>query len=97
YALGYPNGGIMNQLLLSSLAFALCFAAAPSVNADSSQGEVVEFHIPAGTIDKPWNTLENPIKVKVGQTLRLINDDSIDHFLHTNGSPCTHGSNAFGP
>ena len=53
--------------------------------------EVVEFHIPNGTGNKPWNTLATTVKVKVGQTLRIINDDSVVHRLHTfNNKPCEH-------
>ena len=85
----------MSKFSLCSLA--LCFILSPVVQADSTQTEIVEFHIAAGTKDKPWNTLEKPIYVKRGQTLRFINDDSIEHFLHTFGAPCPHGSNPFGP
>jgi len=59
--------------------------------------DVVEFHIPAGTGSKPWNTPDKPVEVKVGQTLRIFNDDSVVHFLHTDGKPCPHGTNPFGP
>ncbi len=58
--------------------------------------EVVEFRIAAGTGSMPWNTMQNPVQVKVGQVLRIINGDSVMHQLHTFGAPCPHG-NAFGP
>jgi hypothetical protein len=53
---------------------------------------VVEFHIAAGTGNKPWNTAATVLTVKVGQTLHIVNDDSIQHRLHTNGKPCPHGT-----
>jgi hypothetical protein len=70
------------------------------VTAEASVADenVVEFHIKAGTGEGPWNTLANPIKVKVGQTLRFINDDNVYHWQHTtNSSPCPHGEADFGP
>lgn len=54
-------------------------------------GEIVEFRIPAGTGLKPWNTPETVVNVQVGQTLRIFNDDTIVHRLHTNEDrPCEH-------
>ena len=59
--------------------------------------DIVEFHIPAGTGSSPWNTSDKPVVVHVGQTLRIFNDDSVTHFLHTEGKPCPHGTAPFGP
>lgn len=56
----------------------------------------VDFHIRAGTGGKSWNTKADPVRVSVGQTLRIINDDSVTHQLHTSGEPCEHGD-AFSP
>ncbi len=53
--------------------------------------EIVEFHIVKGTGRNSWNTPETMVKVVVGQTLRIHNDDTINHILHTNGAPCSHG------
>lgn len=53
--------------------------------------DVVEFHIAKDTGSKPWNTKDKIVRVKLGQTLRIVNDDSITHQLHTNGAPCSHG------
>lgn len=55
--------------------------------------EIVTFRIPAGTNQGPWNTLATTVTVFVGQTLRIINDDSIRHRLHTNNAPCNHQNN----
>lgn len=57
---------------------------------------VVVFRIKAGTGSAPWNTAQEIVQVKVGQTLRIINDDTINHRLHTGGAPCNHGT-AFAP
>ncbi|OQW52131.1 MAG: hypothetical protein A4S09_08965 [Proteobacteria bacterium SG_bin7] len=51
----------------------------------------VEFHIPYNTGKGPWNTKETSAYVKVGDTLRIYNDDIIPHQLHTFGAPCGHG------
>lgn len=57
------------------------------------QAAVIEFHISAGTGGGPWNTKETAVQVVIGDTLRLINDDSVVHALHTDeGIPCEHGS-----
>ncbi len=53
-------------------------------------GALVEFHIAPGTGKGPWNTRETVLQVKVGDTVRIINDDSIPHTLHTFGRPCEH-------
>jgi hypothetical protein len=82
-------------LILSALLMGSLFAHAD--DSSTNNDNVVEFHIPAGTGGNPWNTFDNPVVVKVGQTLRLINDDSIVHLLHTDGAPCPHGSREFGP
>lgn len=69
-----------------------------SVQSDASvtAPKVVEFHIPAGTGKGAWNTKEKMVVAQVGDTIRIINDDSISHRLHTNGAPCPHGTE-FGP
>ncbi len=54
---------------------------------------VVTFRIASGTGRGAWNTEANPVRVTVGQTLRIYNDDSIVHRLHTNGAPCNHQPN----
>lgn len=52
--------------------------------------QVVTFRIPAGTGRNPWNTMATTVRVFVGQTLRIVNDDSVNHRLHTGGAPCGH-------
>ncbi|MEM9190989.1 MAG: hypothetical protein AAGF12_17520 [Myxococcota bacterium] len=54
-------------------------------------GDLVEFTIVRGTGSEPWNRQDDPVRVYVGQTLRIHNDDAIGHILHTFGAPCDHG------
>lgn len=53
-------------------------------------GSMVTFRIPLGTNNKPWNTAATSVVVKIGQTVRIINDDVVPHRLHTGGAPCAH-------
>jgi outer membrane biosynthesis protein TonB len=65
----------------------------PAPQTPPKDPNIVEFRIKAGTGTQPWNTAETMVTVKVGQTLRLINDDTVNHRLHTGGAPCPHGTN----
>lgn len=47
---------------------------------------VVTFHIPAGTDAQAWNSQANPVTARVGDTLRIFNDDAVAHRPHTDGS-----------
>jgi len=58
---------------------------------------VVEFRIPAGTGSQPWNTSLTPVSATVGEVLRIVNDDSVAHRLHTNGVPFPHAANDIPP
>jgi len=60
---------------------------------DEGTPMLVSFRIAEGTGNAPWNSPETRIQLKVGQTLRIINDDTVAHRLHTNGRPCAHGPN----
>lgn len=55
-------------------------------------GLTVNFVIPDGTGSKPWNTESTMVETFVGQTLKITNNDSVTHQLHTNGKPCAHGA-----
>ena len=79
----------MKKMILIALVFPLQMAWA--------QTNVVEFRIKAGTGLKAWNEAGSPVRVKVGDILRIINDDDISHFLHTSGSPCPHGTHPIKP
>ena len=51
------------------------------------------FHIPAGAGIGAWNTQETTVFAAVGDTLRIVNDDTVPHRLHTDGVPFPHPSN----
>jgi negative regulator of replication initiation len=51
---------------------------------------LIVFHIPPGTGAQSWNTRDRIIVAAVGNTLRLVNDDSVPHRPHTNGVPFPH-------
>ena len=53
---------------------------------------IVEFRIPAGTSNRPWNTFESAVVANVGDTLRVVNDDAVPHRLHTRGIPFPHSA-----
>jgi hypothetical protein len=55
--------------------------------------EEIIFTIQPGTSEASldWNDSENPLIAKVGDTLTIINEDSVVHQLHTPGRPCKHG------
>ena len=50
----------------------------------------VEFHLPDGTGNAPWNTRESAVVATVGDTLRIVNDDEVPHRPHTSGVPFPH-------
>lgn len=52
---------------------------------------IVEFRIQPGTGNDAWNTEADMLVTYVGQTLLLINDDTIPHTLHSFGVPMPHG------
>ena len=69
----------------------------PSLDpAAAGDPNVVVFRIAPGTGQGEWNQAGEVLTLQVGQTLRLVNDDTIVHRLHTGGAPCPHGTN-FGP
>lgn len=65
--------------------------APPATAAPASSNGVVEFRIRSGTQGGPWNTFQNPVRVQVGQILRIYNDDVVAHTAHSNGVPFEHG------
>jgi hypothetical protein len=50
----------------------------------------VVFRIPSGTGQRAWNDGSSRVIAKVGDTLRIVNDDSVGHRLHTAGRPFPH-------
>lgn len=51
---------------------------------------VITFHIPPGTGTASWNERATMVAAHVGDTLRLVNDDTVPHRLHTQGRPFPH-------
>jgi predicted CopG family antitoxin len=60
---------------------------APSPAPDAA---IFEFHVASGTGSGAWNTREQLVTLRVGRVLRIVNDDSIAHRLHTPGRPFPH-------
>jgi hypothetical protein len=48
------------------------------------------FRIPPGTGHGPWNTAAHGVTAHVGDVLRIVNDDTVPHRLHTDGAPFPH-------
>lgn len=65
-------------------------APTPTPAPGTPSATLVTFRIPAGTGKGPWNSAATVVKVNVGQTLRIVNDDTTVHRMHTNGAPCGH-------
>lgn len=65
-------------------------ASNPGDTCGASSATRVVFRIPAGTGTSPWNSSASPVLVFVGQTLRICNNDTRGHRLHTGGNPCPH-------
>ena len=57
----------------------------------------VTFHIANGTGSAAWNSQAAPIHAHVGDTLRIVNDDSVPHRPHTNGAPFAHPATDIAP
>jgi len=88
------NTGVkMKKNLLARYLMLGMFALASVGSAE----DIVEFHIAKGTGSGPWNTRATMVTVKVGQVLRVINDDDVEHLLHTFGRPCEHQGPASQP
>jgi hypothetical protein len=57
----------------------------------------VIFRIVNGTGSLAWNARDAAVAATVGDTLRIVNDDSIPHRLHTDGRPFSHPANDIPP
>jgi hypothetical protein len=58
--------------------------------AASALAQTYTFTIPAGTGAKAWNTKDQMITLKKGDSLTLVNNDSELHAIHTGGRPFKH-------
>lgn len=61
------------------------------LTASAFAAQTVTFVIKNGNGATPWNTQATMITVKVGDTVHIVNDDTVNHRLHTDGEPCPHG------
>ena len=77
----WPDATISSVSLTKSVS--VTATATPPTNPTDN----VTFRIVSGTAGSPWNMLANPIRVFVGQTLAVSNDDSVNHQIHANGQP----------
>lgn len=88
-----PPGGGYPPVATASPSPGVGPTATPTPTIGGSPG-VVEFRIPPGTGKGPWNTREQPVIIKLpatgSVTLRVINDDTTPHVMHTDGVPCPH-------
>jgi hypothetical protein len=65
----------------------------PDPHAPPNTGpETLVFRIAAGTGSGAWNSRETMLVGRKGDTLRITNDDTVDHQLHTSGAPFPHPS-----
>ncbi len=55
--------------------------------APPAEPKLVEFDIPPGTGDGPWNSPAQAVTAHVGDVLRIVNDDTVPHRLHTDSGP----------
>lgn len=67
----------------------------PPVNPDphsppNAGPETIVFRIAAGTGSNAWNSRDTTLVARRGDTLRIVNDDTVSHQLHTTGTPFPH-------
>lgn len=95
-----PDGSVVSLSYSAEIAQNTAPAPVPSTAAS------LTFRVKAGTGPSPWNTMASEIELFVGQTLRVFNDDSINHQLHVdrfntnadlNARPCAHQAAAMAP
>jgi hypothetical protein len=72
--------------------------AGPDPHAPPNAGpETIVFRIPALTGPRAWNIRERMLVARKGDTLQIINDDTVPHQLHTSGGPFPHSGTAIRP
>ncbi len=70
-----------------------CVPVPPPAATPAPGATMLTFRIPAGTGTNPWNTSATVVRARLGQTVRIFNDDTRVHRLHTGGAPCGHQAN----
>lgn len=91
-----PMGGGNSGGNLADNEFEPTPSPSPSPSGDSGpvvDPNLVVYEIQPGTASQAWGTASNPITAKVGQTLRVVNKDSVVHRIHTGGKPFNHTNN----
>ena len=71
------------------------FQTGPSSSGGGSR--IVEFLIPPGTLSVVWNTAASIVVASVGDTLRIVNNDAVNHRPHTDGAPFPHPTSDIAP
>ena len=66
--------------------------APPGPGQPAPSPAAVLFRIASGTGQGAWNDGSSRVIARVGDTLRIVNDDSVAHRLHTAGRPFPHPS-----
>ncbi len=74
----------------------------PPINSDphappEAGPETLLFTISAGTGSRAWNSRDTTLVARKGDTLRIFNEDSVAHRLHTSNRPFPHASNEMIP
>jgi len=59
----------------------------PELTLTVAQESLVVFRIKPGTSFHDWNTAGSTVTAQVGDTLRIVNADSMSHRPHTDGAP----------
>lgn len=72
-------------------------ANSPEQELTVAEEALVVFTIPQGTGSGDWNTPDSKVVMNVGDTLRLVNNDSMAHRLHTDGAPFPHAADNLAP
>lgn len=82
----------MKRIILALALVALpVLASEAGLDDAAADGQVVVFEIAPGTGGGAWNDRASQINLRIGDVLRIVNNDSIVHTLHTDGAPCPHG------
>jgi hypothetical protein len=63
----------------------------------NARPETIVFRIPANTGSGAWNSRDTMLVARKGDTLQIINDDTVPHQLHTSGGVFPHPDTAIRP
>jgi plastocyanin len=71
-------------------------STSPEQTLSVAKEALVVFRIQSGTSAGDWNTEAHTVHARVGDTLRIINDDLMTHRPHTDGHPFPNPSGSEG-